>query len=133
MCRFGMIDENQCQRCNEVETTAHLLHECPYVIKVWQEISKLTGIKSYSINEVLGLHPFHDKVTITIHAETIRRLMAIDRPIIDPKVLVKSVVSNLYILERGVTKFQILKYIAEMISLTFFKLIFLVSMVAHRI
>ena len=111
MFRFGMVEDGKCQRCNEIETTHHMLYDCHYVKLVWSEIYRLTNIKPDSINEVLGLHPCHDVVTLTIHAEILRRLLAIDRPIINPKILVRSVISNLYILEKGVTKYQISRYL----------------------
>ena len=111
MLRFGMIDDNFCTRCSEIETTGHMIFECQYVHMIWEKISKLTGIKPNSVNEVLGYDLNHDKITITIHAEILRRLLAIDRPDYNPDLLIKSALSNLYILERGVTKFQILKYL----------------------
>ena len=117
MLNFGMVDDNRCVRCNQVESTSHLLYECTYVKQLWLEVSKLTGIYPTSISKVLGVDPTHDKVTLTIHAETIRRLLSIERPIIDPKKLLKSIISNLYILERGITKYQINKYL-ETIKLT---------------
>ena len=114
MVRFGMMEDNRCPRCDEVETTQHMLCDCTYVKSIWFEIYKLTNIKADSLNEILGLHPFHDKVTLTIHAETLRRLLAIERPITDPRALVKSIISSLYILEKGVTKYQISRYLEFM-------------------
>ena len=114
MVRFGMVEDNRCPRCNEIETTQHMLYECTYVKSVWSEIHKLTNIKANSLNEILGLHPFHDKVTLTIHAEAMRRLLSIERPTTDPRLLVKSIISNLYILEKGVTKYQISCYLKFM-------------------
>ena len=111
MLRFGMTTDNLCPRCAEVETIKHMLFECQYVRTIWQRISKLTGIKPNSMNEVLGYNLDHDKITITIHAEVLRRLLAIDRPDYDPNLLIRSAIKNLYILERGVTKFQISKYL----------------------
>ena len=111
MFRFGMVNDKYCQRCDKEETTTHMLLECEYVRAVWNDLSKLTGINPMSLNEILGVNDQHDKITLTIHAETLRRLLSIDRPSIQPKILIKSIISNLYILERGVTKYQIKKYL----------------------
>ena len=91
-----------------------MLFECDYVKKLWIEASHITGILPLSINYVLGLNERHDKVTLTIHSEILRRLLAIDRPTIDPKKFLKSVIVNLNILEKGVTKYQIGKYLEIM-------------------
>ena len=106
MQRFGMTDENTCPRCQEVETTRHMLLDCSYSKNLWGKISKITGISNSTLNEILGLDPKHDKVTLTIHAETLRRLMAIDRPVIECNSLLRSIIANLNLIEKGVTKYQ---------------------------
>ena len=105
--RFGMTDTDECQRCGAPETTSHLLLDCPYVKKIWEICSKLTSIPTIGINEVLGYHDFHDKTTLTIHCEIIRRLLAIERPVTDQLKLVKSVIDRLAIVERGICKHTI--------------------------
>ena len=109
MFRFGMTEDNLCQRCSQIETTNHMLFECVYTKTLWSELAKLTGITPHSINEILGIDPKHDKISLTIHSETLRRLLSIDRPTIDPKTLIKSVFTHLNTLERGVTKYQVSK------------------------
>ena len=109
--RFGMSDDNLCCRCSKMETTNHMLFECSFTKKLWTEASYITGIIPLSINDVLGINERHDKVTLTIHSEILRRLLAIDRPMGDPKKLLKSVIVSLNILEKGVTKYQIGKFI----------------------
>ena len=93
-----------------------MLLECDYIKNLWDLISRVTGIKINSLNEILGLDPKHDKVTMTIHAETIRRILSVERPIVNPNMLITSIVKNIHILEKGVTKYQtgaILEYIKE--------------------
>ena len=114
MLRFGMVTDNLCVRCQQIETTHHMLFDCRYTQQLWLEVAKLTGIYPNSINEILGFDPKHDKLTMTIHAEIFRRLMAIDRPLISPSELIKSAVNYLYILEKGVNKYQINKYIEHL-------------------
>ena len=106
MFRFGMVEDNKCMRCGIEESISHMLMDCSYVKSLWDQISKITGIKITSLEEVLGLDPKHDKVTLTIHAETLRRLLAIERPVIEVRKVLVSIVKNLNILEKGVTKYQ---------------------------
>ena len=105
--RFGMTDTDKCQRCGAPETIPHLLHDCSYVKKIWEICSGLTSIPTTSLNEVLGYHDFHDKTTLTIHCEIVRRLLAIERPVTDQLKLIKSVIDRLAIVERGISKHTI--------------------------
>ena len=36
MCRFGMINNNTCERCQQVESTRHLLWECVESRNIWE-------------------------------------------------------------------------------------------------
>ena len=56
---------------------------------------------------MLGIPDFHDKTTITLHAEIIRILLAIERPTTPQLELIRNTLERLNILERGVTKHQI--------------------------
>ena len=107
LLRFGMTDTDKCQRCGAPETITHLLHDCSYVKKIWEICSGLTSIPTSSLNEVLGYHDFHDKTTLTIHCEIVRRLLAIERPVTDQLKLIKSVIDRLAIVERGISKHTI--------------------------
>ena len=53
----------------------------------------------------------HDKTTLTLHAEIIRLLLAIDRPKIDPSTMIKGVLNRLMIIEKGISKHNITKMI----------------------
>ena len=108
--KFGMTDSDECQRCGAPETINHLLLYCPYVKKLWEICKSLTSIPINSINEILGYHDFHDKVTLTIHCEIIRRLLAIDRPKTDQQKLLKSVIDRLSIVEKGISKHTIKQF-----------------------
>ena len=111
MKKFGMIDNDQCPRCSQEETTEHMILTCEYVKKIWDLISLLTSISHVTIKTVLGVDPKHDKTTLTLNAEIIRQLMAIERPTIDPVVLVQNTIKRLSIVERGITKYQINKFL----------------------
>ena len=116
--KFGMTDTDECPRCNAVETITHQLWECNYASKVWITVTKLTGIKIVSLNQILGHDPTHDKTTLTLHAEIIRQLMAKDRPTTNPLLLVKSTINRLSIVEKGITKYQINNMLNELLKIT---------------
>ena len=52
----------------------------------------------------MGYNDFHDRTTLTIHCEIIRRLLAIERPITAQPKLIKSVLDRLAIVETGLSK-----------------------------
>ena len=105
--KFGMSDSDMCQRCGYPENIKHLLLECDYVKQIWEICKRFTSIPIDNINAVLGDHDFHDKTTLTIHCEIIRRLLAIERPIISQHKLIKSVLNRLAIVEKGISKHTI--------------------------
>ena len=105
--KFGMSDSDKCPRCNETETIEHQLLKCNYCRVLWMEVSNVTGIKVTSVDELLGLDNTHDTVTLTIHSEIIRKLLAIERPTCNPIDLLALTLNNLSVLERGITKYQI--------------------------
>ena len=70
-------------------------------------MSDLTGIRTSNMDSLLGLDDTHDTVTITIHSEIIRKLLAIERPTCNPIELLRSTLNNLALLERGVTRYRI--------------------------
>ena len=105
--KFGMSDSDICQRCGCPETIKHLLLECNYVKQIWEICKSFTSIPMDNINAVLGYHDFHDKTTLTIHCEIIRRLLAIERPITSQHKLIRSVINRLAIVEKGISKHTI--------------------------
>ena len=115
---FGMTESDLCPRCDNPETISHQLMDCLYVRNIWEILTKITGIKITSLNQVLGHDPTHDKITLTIHAEIIRQLMSIDRPTLEPLKLVKSTIKRLAIVEKGITKYQIENMLNELSKFT---------------
>ena len=107
---FKMTESDLCPRCNNAETIQHQLLECNYVRQIWTICSYVTSICCQNLNEVLGIHELHDRTTLTLHSEIIRRLLSIERPTIDPLKLVKSVVDRLSIVEKGISKYIILSF-----------------------
>ena len=105
--KFGMTVNDKCSRCNQEETIEHMYLNCGYTKRIWSIVNEITNIKYSSMREVTGLSKLHDKTTITINAEIIRQLSAIERPTIDPKIFVRSIIKRLSIIEKGITKIQI--------------------------
>ena len=99
-----MSDNDNCPRCDAQETIEHMIFECSYVQDIWQIISETTGVKNDSIDKILGLSTFHDKSTLTINAEILRQLMAIERPLIKPLDIVSNTLKRLTIIERGISR-----------------------------
>ena len=112
--KFGMTDSNLCTRCGKEETIEHMLLTCDYVKTLWTITSNITGIKFDSLGTIVGLNPRHDKTTITITSEVVRQLLAIDRPTIDPRELIKNTIKRLSIVEKGITKIQINRFLDEL-------------------
>ena len=107
--KFGMTDNDKCSRCNQVETIEHMYLTCDYTKRIWSIIKEITNIEYTSMKEVAGISKLHDKTTVTINAEIIRQLSAIDRPTLNPKIFVCSIIKRLSIIEKGFTKIQITK------------------------
>ena len=102
--KFKMSESDACPRCNEPETIEHQLLKCQYVQQIWNICKRFTSIQCQKLDEVFGIHDFHDKTTLTVHSEIIRRLLSIERPTNDPIKLVSSVVDRLSIVERGISR-----------------------------
>ena len=54
MFRFGRVDNNRCERCEQVETTKHLLWECAESKNIWElfnEWLRRSALRLGNINE----------------------------------------------------------------------------------
>jgi hypothetical protein len=75
MFRFGMTDENKCSRCNQTESSVHLLLECPTAQKIWRIFSNIcieTGGQEFSLtlaNVINCNYNYNSVATSTIIAE----------------------------------------------------------------
>ena len=105
--RFGMTETEECQRCGQPENIEHLLYNCDYSKSLWHQVGKITGIKNNSLSIILGCDDKHDKTTLTIHAELIRLLLAIERPTTLPKDIIRNTLLRLNMVEKGITKYQV--------------------------
>ena len=105
--KFGMTNTEECQRCGQPENIEHLLYSCDYTKSLWHHVEKITGISNNSLSTILGCDDKHDKTTITIHAELIRLLLAIERPTTSPNDILRNTLLRLNTVEKGITKYQI--------------------------
>ena len=105
--KFGLTDTDECPRCHLPETIEHQIYSCLYTKKLWELTSKVTSIPISNLNQVLGYDNTHDKMTLTLHAEILTRLLSIERPKQDPRALLKSAITKLLIVEKSTTKYQI--------------------------
>ena len=112
--KFGMTESDSCQRCGEPESIDHLVLNCDYTRRLWKLVEKVTSIKNDSLNIILGRDDKHDKTTLTLHAELLRILLAIDRPTNQPKEVLRNTLVRLHTLEKGITKYQIEQMISEL-------------------
>ena len=109
MKKFGMIEEDVCERCGLVETIDHMILTCEYTKKIWKIVSKITNIDHSTIGIIVGIDPTHDNTTMTINGEIVRQLLAIERPKLDPLQFVENTIKRLSIVEKGITKFQVVR------------------------
>jgi hypothetical protein len=86
MKRFGMINDDICDNCGQIETKEHLLLECTAARKLWEYFStiyKSTHGRPYKINLLNVLNcgdNYNSLATTTIIAELVKR-QVLNRPI----------------------------------------------------
>ena len=121
--RYGLIDNPQCPRCDQIETLEHKLITCPYSRKIWKETINRTKILSPEIVEeedevkrafasVKGVCP----TTLTIHSAVLTRIIHLKREqnyLLHPKYLVISEINRLIKLERQMSTKQDLNALLE--------------------
>ena len=110
--RFGLADNDRCDRCGSPDSRQHMIAECPKALELWNTLRILDGKpvltaqsanllnETYGINEPIGGE-------LSIHAEIIQVLMNTLQDKVQtlpPKVIVRIVLSKLYNLEKGTTK-----------------------------
>ena len=116
--KFGMTQDDECPRCSLPETIDHQIFSCRYTKKLWHLTSKLTSIPSLTLNDILGHNQLHDRSTLTIHAELINRLLAIERPQMDQVSLLRLVITKLRIVERQIPKLMIDQMLENLNNIT---------------
>jgi hypothetical protein len=84
MMRYKMTNSDKCKRCGEIETTKHLLWECPHVRNIWSIFNNLMT----TVNRRTDCVNQYDDVYVTtssagttlIKIKLIQELIQIERP-----------------------------------------------------
>jgi hypothetical protein len=109
LSRFGLIDNNQCPRCGEVENLVHKLCECEYVSRIWNWVHRILKTPNdpnragtnYQLERILGIHT--DPLLLCLHAEIIKRILALPREtnyLIMPKLFAVNAIKALIMREK---------------------------------
>jgi hypothetical protein len=84
MCRFGMINNNLCERCQQIESTKHLLWECVESRNIWELFN--TWIVSNSpvsnvVNEYQDIYDIDNCAHVCkVKIKIIQEMIQIERP-----------------------------------------------------
>ena len=85
MCRFGMIDNNTCERCHQIESTRHLLWDCVESKNIWELFNTWTRTNdsmSKVINEYHDIYAMDDCAHVCkVKMRIIQEMIQIERPI----------------------------------------------------
>ena len=85
MCRFGMINNNTCDRCQQIESTKHLLWGCSESRNIWELfntwITNNNNLISDRINEYQDIYKVKDCAHVCkVKMKIIQEMIQIDRP-----------------------------------------------------
>ena len=103
LLRFGLVDSDECSKCRQSESLAHLLRDCWYPSIIWSNIVALykktderrQPYDRQTLDFVIGAKMSAPK--LKLHLEIIRRLINKDRPNILPKTLIRQALDYLII------------------------------------
>jgi hypothetical protein len=84
MLRFKMVENNECERCGQEETTRHLLWECWGAQKAWKGFNDILGEKGIEVGKVNDYKDIYNysgtAVISTIKLKIVNELIQIERP-----------------------------------------------------
>ena len=84
MCRFGMINNNTCERCHEIETTKHLLWGCVESRNIWELFNSWisnNNSDSHTINEYQDIYRIDENAHVCkVKMKIIQEMIQIERP-----------------------------------------------------
>ena len=126
LARFGLIDSNKCDRCDEVDTLLHKFIDCGYVKEIWKHLSLVTA--SIRTTNQVGVDPIKSSLSATmdsnltittINAEILQRILTLKRDqdyLIHPKRFIEHALKLLLKRER---KGQVKDEIADLLQRNF--------------
>ena len=102
--RFGLINENKCPRCDDIETLDHKFVSCKYIKRIWQETERLLreGANPNPIKLAMGASLQQSLTNLTLKAEILTKILAMKDDqsyLIHPKHFVKMAVKSVAIKE----------------------------------
>ena len=84
MCRFGMINNNTCDRCQQIESTKHLLWGCVESRNIWELFNiwiTNNNPMSHMINEYQDIYDIDDCAHVCkVKMKIIQEMIQIERP-----------------------------------------------------
>ena len=85
MAKFKMVTSSQCPRCNEIETTRHLLWECRESQKIWKlynEILQRVQLQNMNISKYEDVYRTESVAVVSIiKTKIINEFIQIVRPV----------------------------------------------------
>ena len=99
LARYGLVNDDICNRCGEREDLKHKLIECPYIKRIWQQVRSVTRVTNNIINDVenqiLGAYKTCGLTTLTLHAEILLRILSLREDasyLVHPRAFVKNTI-----------------------------------------
>ena len=84
MCRFGMVEDNRCERCELAETIKHIQWDCAESRKIWELFTEWIGnhaLVSRSMNEYKDIFWVGDNAHVCkVKVKIIQEMIQIQRP-----------------------------------------------------
>ena len=109
--RFGLTDNPNCPRCDEIETLSHKLFDCDYTKLIWDETFRRTmklspgiELEEDRIRQVFGAVQSTNSITLTVHSEILTSIIQLKQDqdwLMHPKMLVTTAIKRLIKLERS--------------------------------
>jgi hypothetical protein len=100
MKRFGMVEEDKCERCGNIETIRHQIYECERVKRGWRFYNDIMhrlnfyDCKVNSFEDVLVPNQYGNEVSETLKSIIIKMNIQIQRPIFDSNEIIMSALKN---------------------------------------
>jgi hypothetical protein len=84
MLKFKMTDSDECERCGAVETTKHLLWDCPFSQLAWKNLNSILEEKKLGLDKIVSYEKIFDfggtACATLIKLKIINEFIQIERP-----------------------------------------------------
>jgi hypothetical protein len=120
--KFKITQDDKCERCQQIETTRHLLWDCHWSQKMWKNLNIIfdqqkLSIKIQSFEDIFNFK--NSSCINTIKLRLINELIQIERPKHLDQQNITNIIRNLMKLEKyiGIKNYDIQKYELKWIAL----------------